>query len=309
MGPVGTTEGSPGLQPRAEPARRPLVKRHHGIVRFAHWANALLLVGMIASGLQIYTAFPHFGPRGGPYYPNPWDGKPFPQGIRLGGWLAGGLNWHFALAWPFVLTGLVYLLYLVFSGEWRSLLFRPGDVPRAVQMQLYYLRLRKEHPPQGKHNALQKAAYSFIFVLGVLAVFLVPNLIGVSVVQQRADYDKVTSALQYARKAAVARRRYTCVVLSASAATLTIDPNPPESTATPFGGTCPFATALPLPAQDSACSSTNQTCTKTIALSGTPSSFQFDPLGRASTTVTAGSPMREATNAASTVAPARRRGV
>ena len=32
---------------------RPLVKRHHGIVRLAHWLNAVVLVGMIASGLQI----------------------------------------------------------------------------------------------------------------------------------------------------------------------------------------------------------------------------------------------------------------
>ena len=146
------------------------MKRHHGIVRLAHWLNAVLLVGMIGSGLQIYGAFPHFGPRGGPYLPNPWDGKPFPPSVRLGGWLAGGLNWHFALAWPFVLTGLVYLVYLLVSGEWRSLLFRPRDVPRAVQMQLYYLRLRREHPPQGKHNALQKGAYSFIVFLGVIAV-------------------------------------------------------------------------------------------------------------------------------------------
>jgi thiosulfate reductase cytochrome b subunit len=30
--------------------------------------------------------------------------------------------------------------------------------------------LRKEHPPQGKHNALQKGAYSFIILLGVIAV-------------------------------------------------------------------------------------------------------------------------------------------
>jgi thiosulfate reductase cytochrome b subunit len=166
-------EPEPPEEPAA-PAVRPLVKRHHGIVRFAHWANALLLVGMIGSGLQIYLAFPHFGPRGGPYYPNPWDGKLFPQGVRLGGWLAGGLNWHFALAWPFVLTGLLYLAYLVVSGEWRSLLFRPRDVPRAWQMQLYYLRhvlrLRREHPPQGKHNALQKMAYTSIFLLGVLSV-------------------------------------------------------------------------------------------------------------------------------------------
>jgi thiosulfate reductase cytochrome b subunit len=154
----------------AAPGRRPLVHRHHWLVRVTHWANAVLLVGMIASGLQIYNAFGHFGRRGGPFYPNPFDGKPFPRWATLGGWLAGGLNWHFALAWPFVLTGAAYLLYMVVSGEWRSLLFRPSDVPRAIAMQLYYLRLRKQHPPQGKHNALQKGAYTFILLLAVISV-------------------------------------------------------------------------------------------------------------------------------------------
>jgi len=149
---------------------RPLVKRYSGVVRLAHWLNALLLVGMIASGLQIYNAYAHFGLRDHPLaLPNPLDGQPIPQWARLGGWLAGGLNWHFALAWPFVITGLVYLGFLAFSGEWRSLLFRPRDLRPAVQMQLYYLRLRKEHPPQGKHNPLQKAAYTFIVALGAVA--------------------------------------------------------------------------------------------------------------------------------------------
>jgi thiosulfate reductase cytochrome b subunit len=150
------------------------VRRHHGVVRVAHWLNAIVLVGMIASGLQIYQAFPHFGEKGNVYpVPNPFDAghfrAGFPEWARLGGWLAGGLQWHFALAWPFVVTGLVYLAFLLLSGEWRSLLFRPRDVKPAIAMQLYYLRLRKEHPPQGKHNALQKAAYTFIVVLGALS--------------------------------------------------------------------------------------------------------------------------------------------
>ncbi len=149
---------------------RPLVKRYAGVVRLAHWLNAVFLVGMIASGLQIYNAYAHFGLRDYPLaLPNPLDGHPIPHWARLGGWLAGGLNWHFALAWPFVITGLVYLGFLAFSGEWRSLLFRPRDIGPAIQMQLYYLRLRKEHPPQGKHNALQKAAYTFIVALGAIA--------------------------------------------------------------------------------------------------------------------------------------------
>ena len=89
---------------------RPLVKRHHGLVRLAHWLNAIVLLGMIASGLQIYVGFSHFGIRGEPLpLPNPLDGTSIPKWGRLGGWLAGGLNWHFALAWPFVITGLVYL--------------------------------------------------------------------------------------------------------------------------------------------------------------------------------------------------------
>ena len=69
-----------------------------------------------------------------------------------------------------MLTGLLYLGFLVWSGEWRSLLFRPRDVGPAIQMQLYYLRLRREHPPQGKHNALQKGAYTAIVLLGVVSV-------------------------------------------------------------------------------------------------------------------------------------------
>jgi thiosulfate reductase cytochrome b subunit len=37
-------------------------------------------------------------------------------------------------------------------------------------MAKYYLRLRKDHPPQGKHNPLQKLAYTSVVLLGVLAV-------------------------------------------------------------------------------------------------------------------------------------------
>ena len=130
---------------------------------------------MVGSGLQIYNAYQRFGSRDAPYAVlNPVEviqgSASAPEWARLGGWLAGGLNWHFALAWPFVLTGLAYLFYLAFSGQWRSLLFRPGDIRPAVQMQLYYLRLRKDHPAQGKHNALQKLAYTGIFIVGALAV-------------------------------------------------------------------------------------------------------------------------------------------
>src|SRR5919109_4822523 len=146
------------------------VRRHHWIVRLTHWATALVLAGMITSGLQIYEAYSRFGSRGGPFLPSPFDGTQFPRWGRLGGWLAGALNWHFALMWPLVALGLLYLGYLVKSGEWRALLFRPRDVRGAIEMAKYYLRLRRDHPPQEKHNPLQKLAYTGVYVVGALAV-------------------------------------------------------------------------------------------------------------------------------------------
>ena len=152
---------------------RPLVKRHHGLVRLTHWLNALVLTGMIASGLRIYEAFPHFGWKGRLLpTPNPFDTPGFdgfPKWSELGDFLGSALAWHFGLAWPFMVGGALYLTYLAISGEWRNLLFRPKDIVPAVQMQLYYLRLRRDHPPQGKHNALQKGAYTFILALGALS--------------------------------------------------------------------------------------------------------------------------------------------
>lgn len=128
-------------------------------------------MGMIASGLQIYLAFPHIGQKNNVYpVVNPLDGSSFPEWARLGGWLAGGLNWHFALAWPLVIAGTAYLIFLGVSGEWRAIVFRLRDVRPAIAMQAYYLRLRKDHPPQGKHNALQKAAYTGVLLLAIIAV-------------------------------------------------------------------------------------------------------------------------------------------
>jgi thiosulfate reductase cytochrome b subunit len=146
------------------------VRRHNILVRLTHWLTFPLVFAMVASGLQIYRAYPRFGERGGPYLANPFQDAAFPEWSRLGGWLAGGLNWHFMLMWPLMGVGLIYFAYMVVSGEWRKLVFRPRDVRPALEMAKYYLRLRPEHPAQGKHNALQKQAYTLILLLGVLSV-------------------------------------------------------------------------------------------------------------------------------------------
>src|SRR2546425_4664407 len=119
---------SPPPPPPPVPPKPAGVKRHHWIVRLTHWLTFVVLAGMIMSGLQIYTAYARFGERDGPSYVNAFEGHGFPRWSRLGGWLAGGLNWHFTLMWPLIAGGVVYLSYLVVSGEWRSLLFRPRDI-------------------------------------------------------------------------------------------------------------------------------------------------------------------------------------
>jgi Ni/Fe-hydrogenase b-type cytochrome subunit len=157
-------------EPPAMPSTSPAVRRHHWIVRLTHWGTALVLAGMVTSGLQIYEAYARFGNRGSPSYPNPFEGARFSSTVRLGGWLAGALNWHFALMWPLLTFGLLYASYLAGSGEWRALVFRPKDISGAIEMTKYYLRLRKDHPPQGKHNPLQKLAYTTVVILGAIAL-------------------------------------------------------------------------------------------------------------------------------------------
>jgi thiosulfate reductase cytochrome b subunit len=92
-----TTIKSPGRQPT--------------IVRIFHWVNILSLFGAITSGLQIYNANPVFGGR---------EGIHLPWLITMGGWLAGGRNWHFAMMWVYGLNLLAYGIYVFWTRRWRD---------------------------------------------------------------------------------------------------------------------------------------------------------------------------------------------
>ena len=141
-------------------------------MRVTHWIAAAALVVMTGSGLQIFNAYPRFRPRGGAPWPLwPWEGTPAPKWATFGGWLAGGRSWHFAMMWVLVVNGLVYLAWVYLHGEWRDLVPRRGDPRDAWQMVKFYTFRRKDHPVQGKHNALQKLAYFLLPVLTAVIVF------------------------------------------------------------------------------------------------------------------------------------------
>jgi thiosulfate reductase cytochrome b subunit len=134
----------------------PSVLVHPLIVRIAHWVNAAAVLMMITSGWQIYNASPLFD-------------FTFPRGITLGGWLAGGIQWHFAAMWLLVLNGIVYVAYGIASGHFRRKLLPIS--PRAVLRDVgRALRGRLAHDDLAVYNAAQRAAYLALIVCLALLV-------------------------------------------------------------------------------------------------------------------------------------------
>lgn len=153
-------------------------RRHALTVRVTHWINAIALILLLMSGLQIFNAHPslYWGKSSytgaGPIFTL---SEGFPSWLTIPDvqWLAMGRRWHFFLAWVFVINGAAYVLYSTATGhvardlsptrsDWRSIGRSFAD----------HLRLRH---PQGetakRYNVLQKLSYlAVIFVLLPLMV-------------------------------------------------------------------------------------------------------------------------------------------
>jgi thiosulfate reductase cytochrome b subunit len=129
---------------------------HPLLVRVTHWVNALAIFVMILSGWKIYNAAPLFD-------------FSFPDGLTLGGWLGGALQWHFAAMWLLALNGMFYLAYGILSGHLsrRMLPISPralaGDILSA-------LRGKLSHADLSTYNAAQKTAYlgAILLVIGLI---------------------------------------------------------------------------------------------------------------------------------------------
>ena len=118
-----------------------------------------------------------------------------------------------------------------------------------------------------------------MLIVGIMAVVALPRLDLLKGFDEIGYRDKVKATLEYARKAAVAQRRYSCVSVTGNDLTVTIDLNVPES----YAGGCP-ASALALPATDRGCSPAvaNKICAPSgVRLVGT-TPLTFSPLGKPS---------------------------
>ena len=128
-----------------------------GWVRIVHWINAVAIVLMIMSGWQVYDASPLF------------KSFSFPASVTLGGWLGGGLLWHFAAMWLLMVNGLTYLTLGFVTGRFRKKLLpiTPSGVLADTKAALTG---KLSHDDLSKYNYVQKLLYAGIIVVGIVIV-------------------------------------------------------------------------------------------------------------------------------------------
>jgi thiosulfate reductase cytochrome b subunit len=153
-----------------------LERKHPLAIRWMHWVNFPVLFTMIWSGLLIYwndsdNAYQHphavyrvgVGPLTLVRLFPPWFWKAINAPYRV----TEGLGYHFFFMWLFAINGILYVTYLLISGEWRLLVPERRSVRDAIQVTLVDLHLRKGLPTQKKYNGAQRIAYSAVILMGL----------------------------------------------------------------------------------------------------------------------------------------------
>ncbi|MDB5233868.1 MAG: thiosulfate reductase [Hymenobacter sp.] len=147
-----------------------LVEKHPLAIRWFHWVNFPVLGLMIWSGMWIYWANDVYRLGWGKNTLFKFFPQSFYQAFHVDHKLAQGMAWHFVLMWVFFMNGLLYVLYTLFSGEWRHLLPTRHSFKEAIQVTLFDLGLRKGHPPVRKFNGAQQIAYTSVIFMGLGSV-------------------------------------------------------------------------------------------------------------------------------------------
>ena len=148
------------------------MKKHAFSTRLWHWINALSVIVLFMSGLNISNAHRYL--YWGEYGFDPADA--WTAVIRFPGWatiptgynLALAREWHFAFAWVFAFGLLFFMLRALMNGHFRrDIALGVKDVAPSHLWQdvKRHLRLNFE-TPGGGYNLLQKITYSLVlFVL------------------------------------------------------------------------------------------------------------------------------------------------
>jgi len=148
------------------------MKRHALSTRLWHWVNALSLIVLFMSGLNISNAHRHL-------YWGKWGFEPADAWLsvpRFPGWatipshysLAAARDWHLVFAWVFAVSLLLFMVAALVNGHFRrDLVTRAREWrPRIFLAEIReYLRFNFSHTG-GKYGAMQKLSYAIVvFIL------------------------------------------------------------------------------------------------------------------------------------------------
>ncbi len=123
-----------------------IVKKHPLAIRWFHWINFPLLMIMIWSGLLIYWANDVYAIKIAGKALIKFFPQSFYEALNLKYRLGEGMAFHFVFMWFFIINGVLYVLYTIFSGEWRYLLLNTANK---------------------KYNSAQRFAYTLIILFGI----------------------------------------------------------------------------------------------------------------------------------------------
>ena len=193
------------------------IYRHRLPVRLMHWINVISITLLLGSGLNIFNAHPALYWGQDSHFTSPWlsigakDTPAGPVGVtRLAGrewettgvlgvsavegetrargfpswatvpgpqWLAMARHWHLFFAWVFVVNGVAYVLYALFSRHLsRDLLPTRAELRGIGTSIKNHLLFR--HPTgeaAKRYNVLQSLAY-LVVIFGLLPLVVVAGL-------------------------------------------------------------------------------------------------------------------------------------
>ena len=174
---------SPSISDERRPAAGVALTAHSYNVRICHWINLVTCVYLLWSGVHIFLDFPelywgHTGYRG------------YPPAFRLADWglsweEAGALgdrrwgrNYHFTAAWVFLINGLVYVAWNLYSKHFRNRMV-PGrdewtvaNVRAELRDGVRWRSRRHAHDAAAGYGTLQKTSYLILIFVYVPLMIL-----------------------------------------------------------------------------------------------------------------------------------------